>query len=789
MIEKLVMVYQKNESETIMPIDEIAAALESVESTGSFYAHQSISTTNVEIKFNNIGVLQFPLQEDQIKALIRLALPAKFGWKDQTLFDPAVRNVWEISKNKIKIGKKHWAPKLQQLLEQFKVKLGLPQKSQLRAELHNLLIYEPGHFFKPHQDTEKVDGMVATLVMILPTLYEGGELIIEHQGTQKTYRHPASSTHTLSCIAFYSDCYHEVKEVKSGYRVSLTYNLILEKYQGNIELLFNSDFANKLEKALVNHFLEKEDSKVQPSIRPPKLVYLLEHQYTQHSLAWEGLKNIDQVRVNALCKMADQLNLTAHLALADLQETWDCEFDYDDYAYRRNRGYRDYEEEEEEEEGTPIALMDTNLILRHWLDRHGKIAEHPDFTPNTNDVCWTGTNKALEPYQSAYEPWMGNYGNTLDRWYHRAAIIVWREEDYYSILFEIDRDNFVKEIFRLAQSTEDLTKLREMLRPVAHSWKQARGEHSADDRNTLELAFAVNSLEISQDLLTAYPLSIFNPKNKVLWGQLIARYGSSWFIELITAITANEKSIQGSAVMVDFSAWIQSLLLQSTDQKIIDWLLHYQWGALKIKHQGLLKTPYAFKTQATIPSMEMIDFIRGTLYAKDRTAHLHALDYLMENATIYPALPCVDLFEIGAKHLKPSEIESYGYSRLWVYLMEALTREYHQGLRDPEDWSITIKSHCSCSNCNLLNLFLNQQDAQQKIWPLVEEQRSHISREVMRLGIPVVCKIEQTGRPYKLILTKTTELYTTAKNRYQAIEQALKKLNHWAHHTANANSG
>ena len=29
------------------------------------------------------------------------------------------------------------------------------------------------------------------------------------------------------------------------------------------------------------------------------------------------------------------------------------------------------------------------------------------------------------PYQSEYEGYMGNYGNTLDRWYRRAAVVMW----------------------------------------------------------------------------------------------------------------------------------------------------------------------------------------------------------------------------------------------------------------------------------------------------------------------------------------------------------------------------
>src|SRR5262249_56712398 len=37
----------------------------------------------------------------------------------------------------------------------------------------------------------------------------------------------------------------------------------------------------------------------------------------------------------------------------------------------------------------------------------------------------TSTSVSLTPYQSEYEGYMGNYGNTLDRWYRRAAVARW----------------------------------------------------------------------------------------------------------------------------------------------------------------------------------------------------------------------------------------------------------------------------------------------------------------------------------------------------------------------------
>ena len=144
-------------------MDAILAALESIESNGTFFSKRNISSNEFDIKFNKIGTLTFPINETQIKELIKLAKPAQFGWRAQTILDEDVRKVWEVTKSKVKIGKKQWSKKFDPLLLKIKNDLGLPKKSNLKAELHNMLIYEPGCFCNPHQDSEKLDGMVATM--------------------------------------------------------------------------------------------------------------------------------------------------------------------------------------------------------------------------------------------------------------------------------------------------------------------------------------------------------------------------------------------------------------------------------------------------------------------------------------------------------------------------------------------------------------------------------------------------------------------------------------------------
>jgi hypothetical protein len=56
-----------------------------------------------------------------------------------------------------------------------------------------MLVYGKGQFFLPHQDSEKDDAMVGTLVVSLPSAHTGGELVVEHGGQSVTYRVPRRS--------------------------------------------------------------------------------------------------------------------------------------------------------------------------------------------------------------------------------------------------------------------------------------------------------------------------------------------------------------------------------------------------------------------------------------------------------------------------------------------------------------------------------------------------------------------------------------------------------------------
>lgn len=84
----------------------------------------------------------------------------------------------------------------------------------------------PSGKFKAHVDTPRSKHQVGSLVVCLPSVHEGGQLVLRHEGRDIVFDWSGEKgRNAIQWAAFYSDCEHEVLEVTAGHRLTLTYNL------------------------------------------------------------------------------------------------------------------------------------------------------------------------------------------------------------------------------------------------------------------------------------------------------------------------------------------------------------------------------------------------------------------------------------------------------------------------------------------------------------------------------------------------------------------------------------
>jgi hypothetical protein len=169
--------------------DRFASLLGNAVAAGAFSARRTASPDDLRLEVRGVGPIALPVSVRQAKELCLMGRPARFGKGEQTLLDAKVRDTWEIPKSRVKIDKRPWGATLRPVLDRLRADLGLPAGCELTAELHSMLVYAPGQFFAPHQDSEKADAMIGTLVVTLPSASKGGVLVVEWPLAEQSRRH------------------------------------------------------------------------------------------------------------------------------------------------------------------------------------------------------------------------------------------------------------------------------------------------------------------------------------------------------------------------------------------------------------------------------------------------------------------------------------------------------------------------------------------------------------------------------------------------------------------------
>ncbi|KXZ43881.1 hypothetical protein GPECTOR_78g69 [Gonium pectorale] len=116
-------------------------------------------------------------------AAVLAAEPAPFGRNQELVLDPSYRNALQIKADggfALSAG----LPTPEMLGDI--AALMQPAAPQVFAQLHKLNIYGPGGMFKEHVDTPVGQEHFGSLVVALPATFEGGELVVRHDGRAAT---------------------------------------------------------------------------------------------------------------------------------------------------------------------------------------------------------------------------------------------------------------------------------------------------------------------------------------------------------------------------------------------------------------------------------------------------------------------------------------------------------------------------------------------------------------------------------------------------------------------------
>ncbi len=747
-------------------IARLESILKSIDRPGNFCTGGRLITPLPSLDVDGVGPISFPILDGQAKALMARALRSQFGKGRKSVIDPEIRDSWEIDPEHWTIFGKSWDETLSRILKEVGDGLGHPV-GHLKAVPYKLLIYPPGGFFLPHQDAEKIDRMVATLTVTLPSTGTGGKIVVEHMGASVEIDLDSEDRSELTFAAFYSDCRHEVLPLQSGYRVCLVYNLVLEGAAYDEESLLAPNYSKQAD------LLAMELSHLSRHLKPEdKIVLLLEHAYSESGLRFDTLKNTDAAVAAALVDAARKARFRIYATTVHVEQTGDLvEYDYGYYS-------SDYEIDE---------IVEDDRYLAGWAlpdgshDDLGEMSLEPAFlVPDPGNV-----EDFAEPTSEDVDDFIGNAAPTISREYRLAALVIWPEANTLNIVGNGGFPSVVgyaeSEASRLG--TGKGSPARDIVLRLPEFWKDPR--YSAEN-----LAKSIaTGVRLTSELDDVCALSTFLsrvvPSGYSSGGELdralcdaVSRLGPEPVKAFWPTLVANQIQHDANAVLGIAASLAMVLQRDHPDHchEVISFMGETAMSQME-------KVSYALPSDLTWlePSGEKTDIltedvILGVFTSLANPQNNDIADRFTKLILQHETLACPDRTLPGVVHRLEKLPRFSFHETLWKHAADCLLGRSEFSPEPPGDWTTPCEITCDCAHCSELKRFCADPVEHEHHCKAVQAVRSHLEQEISRNKLSIDCATLRRGSPHTLICTKNRKWFDRRLEEYAEDIIELRKL-------------
>jgi hypothetical protein len=748
--------------------------LRQIDRPGSFCVSGSAPVVLPGLEVAGLGPVGLPLTAGQARELTALCEQAPYGKGEETLVDTSVRRVWRLKPEHFALTNPEWEEFLRQTVGKVREGVGL-ERQNLESHLYELLLYEPGSFFLPHRDGEKLDRMVATLVLVLPSAFAGGELVVRHDGQEQVVDFGGGRDlfHT-HFAAFYADCEHEVRPLRAGHRLCLVYNLTLKKGKKGLAAPRSSEYVEPVTQ-LLRDWARKDTAR--------RLAVLLEHQYSQEGLTWDALKGVDRVKARVLLEAARQNGCQAHLALLTFHETASAE--YAGGYYRRRR----WGEEEDPADYEVGEVLDASLTADHWIDPDGGRPPLGEIAIEEDEVLDPEAIRDVDP-EEVFEGYTGNEGMTLDRWYRHAAIFIWPDRKHFDVLCDAGSGSAVQALGAMVQQWQrpgqkDAAALRaacvEFAATIVARWGETPFPYRYAREERKDALLPLLAVLDEPGLIQAYLRQVVARDASVDPGAALAKvcrqHGWGTFRRELEAVfgatkeatlernvgllericLAKAREQEGRAEVCEALGQEAVLALERVDQ---EQPAHDYWPR-QVKRAGVLT-----------------GLARALLATEQCEPLSRVVDHALSLPEKYPLTEAhvAALTELGPWLGKNVKKPCPGLSR-WVAAcreqLEALTAERPQ---PPPDLSRPGDLSCKCAECRELKQFLESPHEREHRFRAREDRRQHLEGVIRGHRCDLDLRTERSTRPYTLVCTKNTATYEAQLKTFHQNQEHLATL-------------
>ena len=734
-------------NESMRQMNELRRLLDSIDRPGDYCAYGKMLASLPVLGVPGMDALSFPVPESQVRTLIEYSSRSPFGKGPETLIDQKVRDSWEIHPSEFSIEGRGWNEAFSEILKDAAEGIGCPRE-RLDAELYKLLIYETGGFFLPHRDTEKTDGMVATLVVALPVRGSGGEIVVRHKGHETVIDMRGGEPSEIAWAAFYADCEHEIRPVLEGHRIVLVYSLVLSNGTG---ITAAPDFNEKVPEIARVLSLWKKDAG-----RNEKMIWLLDHDYSEAGLSFDTLKNVDASVAGVVAEAAGTALCSLYAATLTIEETVDAVPDggYGDESYSAG------------------DLLDYTCVLEHLTAPGGAGEGFKKIEFRKEEVLQNEELENMCFYEEEVEEWTGNAGATIERTYRSAALVLWPEEN----TFDIVASNSIHEAAGYVET------LVERDDPRAGGFA-SRLRHIWEEEVPWGAEKAINAaLRIFSRLEDISSL-------KLLLGKSVTNYKDVDNKDIIPALRLLGAGFAGgflpgmvSENFVDNAEDILRLAASlcedpGNDPKWRDTLARGMCGSILLGLPDCLayEKPqlYSWRRKKESLSPEAVRNLLAAFLALGLTEEAaHVVKLLINNPERVDPGRAVP----GALERLAGFEWTESLNALWVRSAEFLVGRSAAAPEFPKDWKIASVEGCGCEDCATLREFCEDPDHQEHRFKINAERRSHLSRVISDCDLEIYYHTEKKGSPYTLVCMKNRSGHEKDLGRYAEDLIEMKRL-------------
>lgn len=726
-------------------LPEFERLLESIDRPGDYCDYCRLLAMMPRLEVESVGTIAFPVQEAQIKSLIRAAERAPYGKGPDTVLDRSVRDCWQIDADKLSLGGRGWEDSSEVVLRHVADGIGCPF-DRLVARPYKLLIYEPGGFFTPHRDTEKAAGMIATLVISLPTDGVGGELVVRHKGREMVIDMCVSDPSELVYAAFYADCTHETRPVREGHRVALVYNLILDGSRSSA-LQRAPDFDTQAT-AIAEELVDWARG-TQPG---DKIVWILDHDYSEAGISFAAFKGIDAVVGRTLSEAAKRAECALHAAVVEITEVGSGEYG----------GY--YDDLDDVDIG---EVQDSTASLYGWVAPDDERPEFGRIPMLDEELLPQGVFDDVEPDEKDVEEASGNAGVSVEHTYRRSALVAWPLAGTVAVLSQGDLGSAIKyvtaEIAQSSQERDPRSRQVGLLSQLIDAWIPTTPYLRPVEHPALRSMFELLTDASEADLTARFMRTV-----------LVRRYAGTENDGLVKMSTkAGPAAMDGflpklvEAKLLPYPAGVLGLVWRLTER---------HWAGGNAGWPQVLE-PAAVAVFETLPR------------ALEPPADKITPSWNRPNPAVLSAEAVCDLFSLcwylgfeshgreacrlivgHPKQATPDRVlpealrkarargrdfaDSASYRTLWLRASKYLLARSDSPPRKRQDWLVAARLSCPCSGCRQLQAFCNDPASQTARITVAQGVRQHLRQGIDSRGLDIEYRTERRGRPYTLICTK-----------------------------------